>query len=147
MKIEKEKEENHVGLMLLNLIIEISERYNKQVVVLIDEYDKSILDVIEEKKQAEEVRKTLKSFYSVLKGLDEYIKFVIVTGVSKFAKVSLFSGLNQLEDISLSKEYGDICGYTQEELEYYFKEYLDNVNIEEIKEWYISYNIRLKPSL
>ncbi len=140
MKIEKEKEENHVGLMLQNLIIEISERYNKQVVVLIDEYDKPILDVIEEKKQAEEVRKTLKSFYSVLKGLDEYIKFVLVTGVSKFAKVSLFSGLNQLKDISLDKRYGDICGYTQEELEYYFKEYLDNVNIEELKEWYNGYN-------
>jgi len=147
MKIEKEKEENHVGLMLQNLIIEISERYNKQVVVLIDEYDKPILDVIEEKKQAEEVRKTLKSFYSVLKGLDEYIKFVLVTGVSKFAKVSLFSGLNQLKDISLDKRYGDICGYTQEELEYYFKEYLDNVNIEEVREWYISYNSHILCSL
>ena len=140
MKIEKEKEENHVGLMLQNLIIEISERYNKQVVVLIDEYDKPILDVIEEKKQAEEVRKTLKSFYSVLKGLDEYIKFVLVTGVSKFAKVSLFSGLNQLKDISLDKRYGDICGYTLEELEYYFKEYLEEVNIGEIKEWYNGYS-------
>ncbi len=136
-----------LGLMLQNLIIEISERYNNQVVVLIDEYDKPILDVIEERKEAEEVRKTLKSFYSVLKGLDRYIKFVLVTGVSKFAKVSLFSGLNQLEDISLSKEYGDICGYTQEELEYYFKEYLDNVNIEEVREWYISYNSHILCSL
>ncbi|MCX7870200.1 MAG: ATP-binding protein, partial [bacterium] len=139
-EIKFENEVRHVGLLLKNLIIEIDKRYKKQVVVLIDEYDKPILDVIEERKEAEEVRKTLKSFYSVLKGLDEYIKFVLVTGVSKFAKVSLFSGLNQLEDISLSKEYGDICGYTQEELEYYFKEYLDNVNIEELKEWYNGYN-------
>ncbi len=108
--------------------------------VLIDEYDKPILDVIENKKEAEEVRKILKSFYSTLKGLDEYIKFVMVSGVSKFAKVSLFSGLNQLEDISLTKEYGNICGYTQEELENYFKEYLEGVNIEEIKEWYNGYN-------
>ena len=140
MEIEKEKEENHVGLMLQNLIIEVSERYNKQVVVLIDEYDKPILDVIEDRKHAEEIRKTLKSFYSVLKALDKYIRFVLVTGVSKFAKVSLFSGLNQLKDISLDKRYGDICGYTQEELENYFKEYLDNVNIEEVKEWYNGYN-------
>ncbi len=139
-EIKFENEVRHVGLLLKNLIIEIDKRYKKQVVVLIDEYDKPILDVIEERKEAEEVRKTLKSFYSVLKGLDRYIKFVLVTGVSKFAKVSLFSGLNQLEDISLSKEYGDICGYTQEELEYYFKEYLDNVNIEELKEWYNGYN-------
>ncbi|MCX7870678.1 MAG: ATP-binding protein [bacterium] len=140
MEIEKEKEENHVGLMLQNLIIEVSERYNKQVVVLIDEYDKPILDVIEDRKHAEEIRKTLKSFYSVLKALDKYLRFVLVTGVSKFAKVSLFSGLNQLKDISLDKRYGDICGYTQEELENYFKEYLDNVNIEEVKEWYNGYN-------
>jgi len=140
MEIEKEKEENHVGLMLQNLLIEVSERYKKQVVVLIDEYDKPILDVIEDKKEAEEVRRILKEFYSVLKGLDEYIKFVLVTGVSKFAKVSLFSGLNQLKDISLDRRYGNICGYTQEELENYFKEYLEGVNIEEIKEWYNGYN-------
>jgi hypothetical protein len=60
--------------------------------------------------------------------------------VSKFAKVSLFSGLNQLEDISLSKEYGNICGYTQEELEIYFKEYLEGVDLEEVREWYNGYN-------
>jgi len=82
----------------------------------------------------------LKAFYSVLKALDRYIRFVLVTGVSKFAKVSLFSGLNQLKDISLDKRYGNICGYTQEELEYYFKEYLKDVNLEEIKEWYNGYN-------
>jgi len=138
-EIEMKEKEDEVFLFE-ELIMILNERYKKQVVVLIDEYDKPILDVIEDKKEAEEVRKTLKSFYSVLKGLDKYIKFVLVTGVSKFAKVSLFSGLNQLEDISLSKEYGDICGYTQEELEYYFKEYLDNVNIEEIREWYNGYN-------
>ena len=145
-EIEMKEKEDEVFLFE-ELIMILNERYKKQVVVLIDEYDKPILDVIEDKKEAEEVRKTLKSFYSVLKGLDKYIKFVLVTGVSKFAKVSLFSGLNQLEDISLSKEYGDICGYTQEELEYYFKEYLDNVNIEEIREWYISYNSHILRSL
>ncbi len=134
-----EKEEDEVGLFE-KLIISIYKRYSKQVVVLVDEYDKPILDVIEDKKEAQEVRKELKALYSVLKGLDRYIKFVIITGVSKFSKVSLFSGLNQLEDISLSKEYGNICGYTQEELEKNFKEYLEGVNLEEVKEWYNGYS-------
>jgi hypothetical protein len=66
---------------------------------------------------------------------------MLITGVSKFSKVSLFSGLNQLEDISLNKEYGNICGYTQKELEFYFKDYLQGLNLEEIKEWYNGYNL------
>jgi len=98
------------------------------------------------------VRKELKAFYSVLKDLDEYIysynigitylviRFVIITGVSKFSNVSLFSGLNQLKDISLNERYGNICGYTQEELEIYFKEYLEGVNLQEVKEWYNGYS-------
>jgi uncharacterized protein YlaN (UPF0358 family) len=134
---EKKKDE---GSLLEKLVIKINKKKRKQVVVLVDEYDKPILDVIEDRKEAEEVRKELKGFYSVLKDLDEYIKFVIITGVSKFSKVSLFSGLNQLEDISLSKEYGNICGYTREELEFYFREYLEGVNIEEIREWYNGYS-------
>jgi hypothetical protein len=121
------------------LIKRIYEERKKQVVILIDEYDKPILDNIEKKEGVERIREELKGFYSVLKGLDEYIRFVLVTGVSKFAKVSLFSGLNQLEDISLNKEYGNICGYTQQELELYFKDYLKALNLEEIKEWYNGY--------
>jgi len=128
------------------LIEHIAKKIGKQVVILIDEYDKPILDLID-KKGVYEVREILKGFYSVLKALDKYIRFVLVTGVSKFAKVSLFSGLNQLKDISLDRRYGDICGYTQEELEYYFKEYLKDVNLEEIKEWYISYNSHILCSL
>jgi len=116
------------------------ENKKKKVVILIDEYDKVVLDNIGNKEEVEKIRDLLKNFYGVLKGLDEYIRFVLVTGVSKFSKVSLFSGLNQLEDISLSKEYGDICGYTQEELENNFKEYLEGLDKEEIKEWYNGYN-------
>jgi hypothetical protein len=137
---EMEEGKKDEGSLLERLVIKINKKKRKQVVILVDEYDKPILDVIEDKKEAEEVRKELKGFYSVLKDLDEYIRFVLITGVSKFAKVSLFSGLNQLEDISLSKEYGNICGYTQEELEKYFKEYLEGVNIEEVREWYNGYN-------
>ena len=122
------------------LIKKCYENYNKKVVILIDEYDKVILDNIENKEKAEKIREKLKGFYSTLKGLDEYIKFVFITGVSKFAKVSLFSGLNQLEDISLNKDFGNICGYTQNELESYFKDYLKDLNLEEIKDWYNGYN-------
>jgi hypothetical protein len=121
------------------LIINIFRKHKKKVVILIDEYDKPILDLIENIKEAEQVRKYLKAFYSVLKNLDEYIKFVLITGVTKFAKVSLFSGLNQLKDISLDPKYGNICGYTQHELEFYFKDYLQNLNLDEIKEWYNGY--------
>jgi len=125
----------------VRLLIEgINEITKKQVIILVDEYDKPILDNIEKKEEVERIREVLKGFYTTLKGLDEYIKFVLVTGVSKFAKVSLFSGLNQLEDISLSKEYGNICGYTQEELEKNFKEYLEGVDLEEVREWYNGYN-------
>jgi len=138
--IKYERSLKHPGLLLENLVINVYKRYNKQVVLLVDEYDKPILDLIEDKEQAEEVRKELKSFYSVLKGLDKYLEFVFITGVSKFSKVSLFSGLNQLEDISLIREYANICGYTQNELEYYFKDYLKDLNLEEIKEWYNGYN-------
>jgi hypothetical protein len=121
------------------LIINLYRKHKKKVVILIDEYDKPILDLIENIKEAEQVRKYLKAFYSVLKNLDEYIKFVLITGVTKFAKVSLFSGLNQLKDISLDPRYGNICGYTQNELEFYFKDYLQNLNLDEIKEWYNGY--------
>jgi len=134
-----EKEEDEVGLFE-KLIISIYKKYSKQVVILVDEYDKPILDLIEDKKEAEDVRKQVKALYSTLKGLDRYIKFVLITGVSKFSKVSLFSGLNQLKDISLDVRYGNICGYTQEELEKNFKEYLEGVNLEEVKEWYNGYS-------
>jgi len=134
------------------LIERIYEGSKKQVVILIDEYDKPILDNIQKREEVERIREVLKGFYTTLKGLDRYIysynigitylviRFVLVTGVSKFAKVSLFSGLNQLKDISLDLRYGNICGYTQEELEIYFKEYLEGVNLEEVKEWYNGYN-------
>jgi hypothetical protein len=137
-KIGLVKEEDEVALFE-KLIISIYKKYSKQVVILVDEYDKPILDLIENTKEAEEIRKQLKAFYSVLKGLDRYIGFMLITGVSKFAKVSLFSGLNQLKDISLDPRYGNICGYTQNELEFYFKDYLEKLNLDEIKEWYNGY--------
>jgi hypothetical protein len=126
-EIEEGKKDE--GSLLEKLVIKINKKKRKQVVVLVDEYDKPILDVIEDTKEAQEVTRELKGFYSVLKDLDEYIRFVVITGVCKFSKLSLFSGLNQLKDISLDLRYGNICGYTQEELEKNFKEYLEGVNL------------------
>ena len=90
--------------------------------ILIDEYDKPILDNINNLSIAQELRDGLKNFYSVIKESDEYVKFALLTGVSKFSKVSLFSGLNILDDLTLDRRYADICGYTQSELEATFAE-------------------------
>jgi hypothetical protein len=137
-KYKYEKKYKASGNLFL-LIKKCYDYYKEKVVILVDEYDKVILDNIENKTEVEKIRESLKNFYGVLKGLDEYIRFVLITGVSKFSKVSLFSGLNQLKDISLDPRYGNICGYTQNELELYFNDYLQGLNLDEIKEWYNGY--------
>ena len=121
------------------LIRKLFEKYKSGVVILVDEYDKPLLDNIT-KEAADDIREGLTSFYSVLKDADRYIKFVFLTGVSKFSKTSIFSKLNNLTDISLDPDYGNICGYTQEDLETVFKEYLKGLNLQEIREWYDGYN-------
>jgi small basic protein len=97
-----------------------------QVVILIDEYDKPMIDYLDDKtiKQAKANQKTGKAFYSVLKGLDTMLRFVFITSVSKFSKVSLFSDLNHLEDITLEEDYASIVGYTEAELTHYFDYYI-----------------------
>ncbi len=120
----------------------IEEAYNKhkqKVVILIDEYDKPILDNIEDTDIARDRREDLKNFYSVIKGSDEYLKFVFITGVSKFSKISLFSGLNNLNDITLDKRYATICGYTQNDLETSFAEHLKGQDFVKIAQWYNGY--------
>ena len=87
------------------------------VVVLIDEYDKPILDKIGDLEAAEAMREALRSFYTVLKDYDSHLRFVMLTGISKFTKTGVFSAMNNLRDISMVEEFGDIVGYTQEELE------------------------------
>lgn len=96
------------------------------VIVLVDEYDKPILDNINEPQKANEMREVLRSFYTTLKSCDGYLRFVLLTGISKFSKVGVFSAMNNLEDISMDRRYGDIAGYTQRELENYFSEWLEN---------------------
>ncbi len=114
-------------------------KYNKKVVILIDEYDKPILDNIDNKEEARKRREELKNFYSVIKGSDEFIKFVFITGVSKFSKVSLFSGLNNINDITLTKKYSTICGYTQNDVETVFAQHLKDQDFEKIRKWYNGY--------
>ena len=112
-----------------------------QRVVLVGEYDKPILDSIENTEMAIALREELKNFYSVIKDADPYIEFVFITGVSKFSKVSLFSGLNNLKDISIDKCFSDICGYTQDELESVFSGWIgDNTDLVEVKTWYSGYS-------
>ena len=93
-----------------------------QVVVLVDEYDKPLLQNFSDTRLQDELRAEMKSFYSVLKTQDRYIRFAFLTGVTKFGKVSVFSDLNNLRDISMSQTYSDICGITEKELHTYFNE-------------------------
>ena len=135
-----ELKEEVLSLRFKELIEKLSKKYQEKVVVLVDEYDKPILDRIEEPEIARENREILKDFYSVLKDTDIYLKLVFLTGVSRFSKVSIFSGLNQLNDITIDPEYATICGYTQGELESVFGDRLAAFDKEEVKNWYNGYN-------
>jgi hypothetical protein len=123
---------------------------NGMVVVLINEYDKPIIDYLEDLDQARQNRDILKKIYSILKEADPYLRLIFITGVSKFSKVSIFSDLNNLEDITISRPYSAIAGYTEKELNSYFTPWVEALSAEreistdalhrEIKEWYNGYN-------
>ncbi len=127
------------------LIKKTYQQYQQKVVILVDEYDKPILDNITDKSTAKIMRDRLKNIYSVIKDSDQYIKFVFITGVSKFSKINLFSGLNNLNDITLDKHYATICGYTHYDLETTFKKYLHDVDMTVLKDWYNGYNYQGEP--
>ena len=110
-----------------NLIIALYNKYNQKVVVLIDEYDKPILDHIDDINTAEENRKILRSLYGILKSMDPYLRFVFITGVSKFTKTSIFSGLNNLKDITMLEEYANICGIPVDDFDTLFGDYLEGL--------------------
>ena len=135
-----ELQEKDLRERFAELIRKLFESTGQGVVILVDEYDKPILDNIEKPETAVAIREELKNYYSVIKDCDPYIKFVFITGVSKFSKVSLFSGLNNLKDISLDKRYSALCGYTQDELEFVFADRLQDVDLDAVKTWYNGYN-------
>ncbi len=122
---------------------------DQKLVILIDEYDKPIIDYIDKYEQAEENRDTLKNFFSVIKDCDPYLRFFFITGVSKFSKVSLFSDLNHLRDLTILDQYAELAGYTQAELDLYFDDDLERMAVakgqskeqmrETIKRWYNGY--------
>ena len=98
------------------IIKSLYEKFNQRVVILIDEYDKPLIATLENEELHEQYRSTLKAFYSVIKSSNDYIHLSFLTGVTKFSKVSIFSDLNNLYDISFDKEYSSLCGITEEEL-------------------------------
>lgn len=108
--------EKSLGARFEGVIQRAYEKTGQRVVILVDEYDKPMLQAIGNKELQEEYRSTLKGFYGALKSMDGCIRFAMLTGVTKFGKVSVFSDLNNLEDISLLRQYNDICGITEEEL-------------------------------
>ncbi|PNK03341.1 ATP-binding protein, partial [Cylindrospermopsis raciborskii] len=124
------------------LIRKAMAKYGERAVVLVDEYDKPILDNIDNPPIAAEMREGLKNLYSVLKQQDANIQFIFMTGVTKFSKVSLFSGLNQLTDITISRDFSTICGYTQEDLEQTFAQHLQGVDWDKLRLWYNGYSWR-----
>jgi hypothetical protein len=122
-----------------SLIRQAHARYGQGAVVLIDEYDKPILDNIRDPERARELREGLKNLYSVLKDADPHLHFVLLTGVSKFSKVSLFSGLNNLNDITLDAPFSTLCGYTDEDIDTVFAPELPGLDRESIRRWYNGY--------
>ena len=111
-----------------NLIMALSKKYNTAVVVLIDEYDKPILDQINRFEAAEANREVLRNFYGVLKSMDPYLRMTFITGVSKFTKTSVFSDLNNIRDITMSGKYSCICGITISDLNEYFSEHIEHLS-------------------
>lgn len=133
------------------LLEKVAQKRGK-VVLLVDEYDKPLIDYLEKEDihLAFEHQKILKYFYSIIKSADPYIEFLLITGVSKFSKVSIFSDLNNLRDITLSPAFGTLTGYTQTELEYFFEEWINytitnqpqytrETLLNDVKSWYNGY--------
>lgn len=122
------------------LIRNSADLYGRHSVVLIDEYDKPILDNLTNPALAAEVRDGLKNLYSVIKDSDAWVRFALLTGVSKFSKVSLFSGLNNLKDITLDARYAAICGYTESEMVTVFAGHLKGKPMKKVRQWYNGYS-------
>ncbi|MEM7175995.1 MAG: AAA family ATPase, partial [Chlamydiota bacterium] len=136
-----------IQTQLKRLIINLAKK--NKVVVLVDEYDKPIINNLNKLEVATQNRDLMRDFFGVLKGLDQYLKFTFFTGVSKFSQVSIFSGLNNLTDITMNPKYATLMGYTEEEVKRDFKEYIEAIAKErsqkapnilsQLRKWYNGY--------
>ena len=125
---------------LQEVLIRLHRAFGRSVVVLVDEYDKPILDMLDNEEMAILNRDYLGGLYGVIKGSARHVRFVFVTGISMFSKVNLFSKLNNLDDLSLDPQYATICGYTDEDLDRYFAPELPGFDRQKIRRWYNGYN-------
>ena len=123
-----------------DLLGALHRRTGQRVVVLVDEYDKPILDALDLAEAARANRDFLRGFYAVIKDSDAHVRFTFLTGVSRFSKVSLFSGLNNLTDITLEPDYSAVCGYTDRDLDTVFAPELAGLDREAIRDWYNGYS-------
>ena len=118
-------ESNTPGILFDELIINTAKKYDQKVVILLDEYDAPYTEFVNNHDMAEKVRDVLRNLYKQIKANDAYIRFTFITGISKFAKMGVFSTLNTLRDISLNPNYAELCGYTEDEIIRYFPDYLE----------------------
>ena len=125
-----------------DLLRALHARTGRRVAVLVDEYDKPILDALDTPVVARANRNYLRGLYSTIKSSDAHVRFTFLTGVSKFSKVSVFSGLNNLTDITIDPRYSAICGYTETDLDTVFAPELPSLDRERIRDWYNGYNWR-----
>ena len=125
-----------------SLLEALHDHAGQPVAVLIDEYDKPILDALDTPEVARANRDFLRGLYSTVKFADAHVRFTFITGVSKFSKVSLFSGLNNLKDITLDVRYSALCGYTEADLDTVFAPELPGLDREQIRDWYNGYSWR-----
>ena len=144
-----EEHEDKISIRFRRLIEEVYDQTGRRVVILIDEYDKPLLAVEDDQETFEQYQRLLKSLYGNLKSLDRCIQFVFITGVARFSKVSIFSDLNNLDDISLEDTFADICGWTEEELLDTFRQGIEelaakrkesfNVTLNALRDFYDGY--------
>ena len=144
-----EPSEKDLSMRFRGIIRRAYEETGRQVVILVDEYDKPLLETIDNPKLNEAYRDTLRAFYSVIKSSDQYLRFAFLVGITKFGKISVFSGLNNLRDISLQRSFSGICGITESELEATFAPEIETLSLElgqnredtltTLKKWYDGY--------
>ena len=150
------QKEQSISQRFKNVIEAAYQKTGRQVVILIDEYDKPLLDIEDYPEIFDKNQRTLKSFFGNLKSMDRYIRFAFITGVARFSKVSIFSDLNNLDDISMDRAYADICGWCEDELLSYFRLGIEELaeereeNLEEtltaLRDYYDGYLFSLKGS-